>query len=140
METEHNGFTSDLENRMKELIEDLDSKKHSFMDDLNVYEDDVTYEVDRVMDSVEELNVKAGEGKAKVDDYVECAKRSASLAKARIDIEFVLAVRKLKEELEAALRAQVDEIRAKAVGAVEEIDEVGAQQILIRRIAYFGTP
>ncbi|KAG8962972.1 hypothetical protein FRC00_008244 [Tulasnella sp. 408] len=126
VEAEHNGFTSELENRKKEIIEDLDSRKHSFMDDLNVYEDDVTYEVDRVMDSVEELNVKAGEGKAKVDEYVECAKRSASLAKARIDIEFVLAVRKLKEELEAVLRAQVDEIRAKVVGAVEEIDEVVA--------------
>lgn len=107
VEAEHNGFTSDLENRKKEIMEDLDSRKRGFMDDLNVYEDDVTYEVDRVMDNVEELNVKAGEGKAKVDEHVE-------------------SVRKLKEELEAVLRAQVDEIRAKTVGAMEEIDEVVA--------------
>ncbi|KAG8935304.1 hypothetical protein FRC01_003055 [Tulasnella sp. 417] len=126
VDAEQHGFAADLENRKKEIMEDLDSRKRSVMDDLNVYEDDVTYEVDRVMDSVEELNVKASEGKAKVDEHVECAKRSASLAKARIDIEFVLAVRKLKEELEAVLRAQLDDIRAKAVGAAEEIDEVVA--------------
>ncbi|KAG9021176.1 hypothetical protein FS837_007507, partial [Tulasnella sp. UAMH 9824] len=54
-----------------------------------------------------------------------CCRRfkTASLAKARIDIQFILAVRKLKEELEAVLRAQVDEIRAKTVGAMKEIDE-----------------
>ncbi|KAG8913915.1 hypothetical protein FRC00_001298 [Tulasnella sp. 408] len=78
------------------------------------------------MHSVEEGNVKTGEGKAKVDEHVECAKRSARVAKARINIEFALAVRKLKEELEAVLCAQVDEVRAKAVGAVEEIDEAVA--------------
>lgn len=125
MEAEHQGFSSALEKRKTEAMEDIDTRKSGFMDDLNVYEDDVTYEVDRVMDCVEELNVKAGEGKTKVDEYVECAKRSATLAKARIDIEFFLAVRRLKEELEEALQAQIDEIRAKGVGAAEEINEVG---------------
>ncbi|KAG8947002.1 hypothetical protein FRC04_011299 [Tulasnella sp. 424] len=107
VEAEHQGFSSVLEKRKTEAMEDIDTRKSGFMDDLNVYEDDVTYEVDRVMDCVEELNVKAGEGKTKVDEYVE-------------------SVRRLKEELEVALRAQIDEIRAKGAGAAEEINEVVA--------------
>ncbi|KAG9019862.1 hypothetical protein FRB90_003453 [Tulasnella sp. 427] len=107
VELEEQGRASDLEKRKNEAMEDIDAKKRSFMDDLNVYEDDLTYEVDRVMDRVEELNAQAGEGRTKVDEYVE-------------------SVRKLKEELEAALRAQIDEIKSIGVSAAETIDEVVA--------------
>ena len=64
-------FVTALEQRQEEIMDDLDSRKRTFMSDLDVYEDDVTYEVDRVMDCTEEMALEVDEGRDKVQRMVE---------------------------------------------------------------------
>jgi len=98
----------ELEERKSEITSDLEDRKRSFMADVDIYEDDVTYEVDRVMEAVDELTGEVEDGRRKVDSLIQ-------------------SVRQLKDETEALIRAELELVKAAGKAAMDGIDEIVAE-------------
>lgn len=64
-------LATELERRKTEILEDAETRKRGFLTDLDVYEDDVTFEVDRVMETVDDLGSELDKARSKLDDLLE---------------------------------------------------------------------
>ncbi|KAG8906908.1 hypothetical protein FRB99_005791 [Tulasnella sp. 403] len=97
---------STVERKKEEILEDLSQRKREFLTDLDGYESDVTYEVNRVMDSVDDLALDIDQGRDRLAAATEAAQT-------------------LREDT-TRVAADVDAVRKAGEVAMEEINQVVA--------------
>lgn len=117
----------DIQKRKEEIMEDMEDRKRVLLSAMDVYDEDLKYDVDRALDDVDDLVADTNDARIKIEDLIQGAHSLIPLGDQLKSIPCLdIDARKLKDEADAITQAELKAVKEARVQAIAEINDVCA--------------